>query len=199
MSRNRAAERESKESKVVKKTTLQCPQLKLLTASRTCELGTHEGAHEFPGAAVATPSLKSGHRGFLGVRGDPCPSLPQAAGGVGSSSFLWQHLPSLGLLFLSQISLSLTLFFFFPLSSAPGPAEFPGQGSDLSHSCHLHQSRGNAGPDPSHPVRDRGENHWPLAPQWELHLGLTFKRDTCHWSQSSTDNPGWSPGLKILD
>lgn len=113
MSRNRAAERESKESNVVKKTTLQCPQLKLLTASRTCELGTHEGAHEFPGAAEATPSLKSGHRGFLGVRGDPCPSLPQAAGGVGSSSFLWQHLPSLGLLFLSQISLSLTLFFFF--------------------------------------------------------------------------------------
>lgn len=123
MSRNRAAERESKESNVVKKTTLQCPQLKLLTASRTCELGTHEGAHEFPGAAETMPSLKSGHRGFLGVRGDPCPSLPQAAGGVGSSSFLWQHLPSLGLLFLSQISLSLTLFFFFPLSSAPWPAD----------------------------------------------------------------------------
>ena len=129
MSRNRAAERESKESNVVKKTTLQCPQLKLLTASRTCELGTHEGAHEFPGAAVATPSLKSGHRGFLGVRGDPCPSLPQAAGGVGSSSFLWQHLPSLGLLFLSQISLSLTLFFFFfSVIICPGACGVPGPG-----------------------------------------------------------------------
>lgn len=78
-------------------------------------------------------------------------------------------------------------FFFFSVIICPVAC-----GSDLSHSCHLHQSRGNAGPDPSHPVRDRGENHWPLAPQWELHLGLTFKRDTCHWSQSSTDNPGWS-------
>ena len=60
-----------------------------------------------------------------------------------------------------------TFFFFFFLTTS-WHMEFPGQGSDLSHSCNLHCSRGNArlGIEPVFwCCRDATD---PIAPQQEL-------------------------------
>ena len=73
------------------------------------------------------------------------------------------------------LSLSLFLSFFPPFLAAQWHMEFPGQGSDLSRSCHQNCSCGNvrslthcAGPGIKPVSQCSQEAADPVATQWEL-------------------------------
>ena len=64
------------------------------------------------------------------------------------------------------------LFFFFSFLATPWHMEFPGQGSDLSHSCDLCHSCSNAGSlthhDQAGGTNLRPKAAYPIEPQQEL-------------------------------
>ena len=78
-------------------------------------------------------------------------------------------------------------FFSFSFSAALQHMGFPGQGSDLSHSCDLHRKCGNAGSfthlGPRSEAVSQGsrDSANPVAPEWEL----LFNKSRFVWQDSS--------------
>jgi len=78
--------------------------------------------------------------------------------------------------------------FIFSFLAVLWRMEFPGQGSDPSHSCNLHHSCGNhgslihsAGPGIKSASQHSRENADPVAPQQEIHIAASIKDKTIEY------------------